>query len=193
MIDIRPLGLDGVLEITPGRYHDHRGYFAESYRASVWAAAGVAMTFVQDNHSYSAARFTLRGFHFQAPPHAQDKLVRVTRGRIWDVAVDLRRGSPSFAGWVAVELSAERGNQLLVPKGFGHAFLTLEADCEVAYKSSAEFSRAHDLGVAWDDPAIGVPWPLEGARPVLSEKDAGLPRLADFVTPFEMSHGEVGG
>jgi dTDP-4-dehydrorhamnose 3,5-epimerase len=187
MIDVRPLALDGVLELTPKRYGDHRGFFSETYKASAWAEAGVAVTFVQDNQSFSRAPFTLRGLHFQSPPPAQDKLVRVARGRIWDVAVDLRRGSPTFSAWVAVEISAEKGNQLLVPKGFAHGLLTLEPDCEVVYKTSAEFSPAHDVGVAWDDPTIGVEWPLNGARPVLSEKDAKLPRLAEIEIPFEIS------
>src|SRR5262249_44647911 len=162
-IEIRPLDLPGVLEITPPRYGDHRGFFSETYKASAWAEAGAGMTFVQDNQSFSRAPLTLRGLHFQSPPHAQDKLVRVGRGRMWGAAVDLRRGPPTCRRWVGVELSAERGNQLLVPKGCAHGLLTLEPDCEVIYKTSAEFSPEHDVGVAWDDPTIGVDWPLHGA------------------------------
>ena len=184
MITVRPLAIPEVLEITPDRFGDARGFFSETYKRSAWAAAGIDLDFIQDNHSFSAAPFTLRGFHLQAPPNAVDKLVRVGRGRAWDVAVDMRQGAPSFGRWVGVELSAEQGNQVLVPKGFAHAVLTLEPDTEVLYKMSGEYAPADEFGVRWDDRDIGVPWPLEGATPVLLERDAGLPRLAEIDSPF---------
>lgn len=184
-LDVRALDLPGVLEIVPRRFGDHRGFFSETYKRSVWADAGIADEFVQDNTSFSAERFTLRGLHFQTPPFAQAKLVRVTKGRIWDVAVDIRAGSPSFGRWTALEVSAEKGNQIYVPVGFAHGLLTLEADTEVVYKVTAEYSAAHDTGVAWNDPDVAVAWPLAGATPVLSGKDRTLPRLADIVAkPF---------
>jgi dTDP-4-dehydrorhamnose 3,5-epimerase len=189
MIAFRPLDLPGLVEITPRRHGDDRGFFSESYKRSAWEAAGIADAFVQDNHSRSEARLTLRGLHFQIPPHAQAKLVRMIRGRAFDVAVDLRRGSPTFGTWRAVELSAEKGNQLYVPVGFAHGFLTLEPDTEALYKVSAEYAREHERGLAWDDPEVGVAWPLEGGRAILSEKDSRLPRLAELDIPFRFEQG----
>ena len=139
---------------------------------------------MQDNQSYSKDVFTLRGLHYQEPPFAQDKLVRVLRGRILDVAVDIRRGSPSFGRWVAVELSAEAFNQLLVPVGFAHGFLTLQPDTEIFYKVSAPYSGSHDRSIRYDDPALAINWPLEGNTPVLSDKDDGAPSLAEANPPF---------
>lgn len=171
--------------ITPVRFGDARGWFTEVYNRATFDAMGIAVTFVQDNHSLSRARHTLRGLHFQTPPYAQDKLVRCTRGRIFDVAVDLRANSPTYGTWVGTELSAENGHQLFVPVGFAHGFLTLEADCEVMYKCSNPYAPACDGGVRWDDVTIGIDWPLPpGALPELSAKDAALPPLADFVSPF---------
>ena len=184
MIDVRRSALDGVVEITPSRHGDSRGYLSETYKASVWREAGVALDVVQDNEAHSARALTLRGLHFQRPPYAQDKLVRVARGRVWDVVVDLRQGSPTYRAWEGVELSAAKGNQLLAPKGFAHGFLTLEPDCLVLYKMTAEYAPAHERAVRWDDPALGVDWPLGGAQPVLSEKDAVAPLLADLGAPF---------
>jgi dTDP-4-dehydrorhamnose 3,5-epimerase len=186
MTEVRPLGIPGALEITPARAGDHRGSFSETYRESVWAGLGVLARFVQDNQSRSAARFTLRGLHFQIPPHAQDKLVRVLKGRAWDVVVDLRRGSPRYGQWEALELSAETGNQMFVPAGLAHGFLTLEPETEVLYKVSAEYAPEHERGILWNDPAIGVAWPLGGVKPVLSNKDVGLPLLAALESPFEL-------
>lgn len=183
-LEVRALDLPGVLEIVPRRYGDHRGFFTETYKRSVWEKAGIADTFVQDNASFSSERLTLRGLHFQTPPCAQAKLVRVVRGRIWDVAVDIRAGSPTFGRWAAVEVSAQKGNQIYIPVGFAHGLLTLEPETEVAYKVTAEYSAAHDTGVAWDDPDIGVAWPLAGATPVLSAKDRTLPKLADIASPL---------
>jgi dTDP-4-dehydrorhamnose 3,5-epimerase len=173
-----------VIRITPRRFQDARGWFSETWQRDRYAAAGIDVDFVQDNHSYSRPMGTLRGIHFQAPPFAQAKLVRCLRGRIWDVAVDLRAGSPTYGRSVAAELTAGRGEQLFVPAGFGHAFLTLEPDTEVAYKVDAFYDPASDGGIAWDDPDLAIAWPLPGAAPELSDKDARLPRLEDFVSPF---------
>ena len=157
----------------------------EVYNERTFAEAGIACRFVQDNHSLSVPAFTLRGLHFQTPPHAQDKLVRCLRGRIFDVAVDLRAGSPTYGLWVGAELSADNGHQLFVPVGFAHGFLTLEPDCEVTYKVSDVYAPACDGGLRWDDPTIAIDWPLPASiRPELSSKDAALPPLADWRSPF---------
>lgn len=173
--------------ITPRRHEDARGWFSETWSTHAFAAeTGRSIAFVQDNHSLSRPRWTLRGIHFQRPPHAQAKLVRCLRGRILDVAVDLRRGSPTWGHWVAAELSAADGRQLFVPAGFGHAFLTLEPDCEIAYKVDDFYAPDCDGGIAWNDPTIAVDWRLPaGVAPVLSPKDEILPTLAAFDSPFE--------
>lgn len=169
--------------ITPRRFSDPRGWFTETYSVEAATALGIDCTFVQDNHSYSAPAFTLRGLHFQSPPHEQAKLVRCVRGRIWDVAVDIRDGSPTWGQWVAAELTAAGGEQLFIPAGFAHGFLTLEADCEVEYKCSNRYAPAADGGIAWD--SVGIDWPLPpGVAPKLSAKDQVQPRLADFRSPF---------
>ena len=173
------------LLIRPVRHGDDRGWFTEVYSAPAFAARGIADAFVQDNHSFSAPRLTLRGLHYQTPPRAQAKLVRCIRGSILDVAVDIRRGSPTYGKWRSTVLSAENGHQLYVPVGYAHGFLTLEADCEVTYKVSDVYAPECDGGLKWDDPAIGIDWPTGGAAPVLSVKDAGLPSLADFASPFD--------
>ncbi len=171
--------------ISTVRHGDARGWFTESYNFRDFRKFGVDCTFVQDNHSLSAPQFTLRGLHFQIPPHGQDKLVRCIRGRIFDVAVDVRKDSPTYGQWVAAELSAENGHQLFIPIGFAHGFLTLEPDCEVTYKCSDTYSPKHDGGVRWDDPAIGIEWPVPaGVTPELSAKDKVQPLLADFDSPF---------
>jgi dTDP-4-dehydrorhamnose 3,5-epimerase len=172
--------------IEPKRFGDARGWFTETYSERAYDALGISCRFVQDNHSYSAPAFTLRGLHFQTPPFGQDKLVRCIRGRIFDVAVDVRQNSPTYGQWVSAELSAENGRQLFVPVGFLHGFLTLEPDCEVTYKVSAPYAPANDGGIAWDDPDMGIEWPLPaGAVPELSGKDAVQPRLADWTSPFD--------
>ena len=171
--------------VTPKKHGDARGFFSEVYSRSAWDNAGLDFSFVQDNHSFSATIGIVRGLHFQTPPFAQDKLVRVARGRILDVAVDIRRSSPTFGKYVAVELSAANWRQLLVPIGFAHGFVTLEPDVEVLYKTTASFSAAHDRGVAWDDPDIGVDWPLPPQGPTLSDKDRRWPRLKDARDLFE--------
>ena len=171
--------------ISGKRFEDARGWFSEVYHASAFAKRGVDVTFVQDNQSLSRAQGTIRGLHFQLPPHGQAKLVRCLRGAIFDVAVDLRRGSPTYGRWVGAELSAENGRQLFIPVGFAHGFMTLEPDTEVFYKVSEFYAPASDSGLRWDDPAIGVEWPsLPGGPPLLSEKDEKLPVLAAFDSPF---------
>jgi dTDP-4-dehydrorhamnose 3,5-epimerase len=170
--------------IETRRFADERGWFSETYRQDRLAALGIADVFVQDNHSLSRAAGTLRGIHFQAPPRAQAKLVRCLSGRILDVAVDLRRDSPTFARSVAVELSAENGRQLYIPVGFGHALLTLEPVTEVAYKVSDFYAPDHDRGIRWDDPDLAIDWPNDVTAPALSPKDAALPWLKDFDSPF---------
>lgn len=171
--------------IQPRRFGDARGWFTEVYSEPAFAALGIECRFVQDNHSLSVPQFTLRGLHFQTPPRGQDKLVRCIRGRIFDVAVDVRKGSPTYGQWVGAELSAENGHQLFIPIGFAHGFLTLEPDCEVSYKCSDIYAPDNDGGVRWDDPAIGIEWPMtDGIAPELSAKDAVQPLLADFDSPF---------
>ena len=168
--------------IEPRRFGDARGWFTEVYSEPAFAKHGIDCRFVQDNHSLSVPAFTLRGLHFQTPPRGQDKLVRCVRGRIWDVAVDVRTDSPTYGRWVGAELSAENGHQLFVPIGFAHGFLTLEADCEVTYKVSDVYAPDCDGGVRWDSAAIDWPMPA-GTTPELSAKDTGLPALADFDSP----------
>lgn len=172
--------------IRPSRYGDARGWFAEVYNRDSFAHLGITTTFVQDNHSLSVPVFTLRGLHFQTPPREQDKLVRCIRGRIYDVAVDVRANSPTYRQWVGAELSAENGNQLFIPIGFAHGFVTLEPDCEVSYKCSDTYAPAHDGGIRWDDPAIGIEWPIPaGITPELSAKDQVQPLLTNFDSPFQ--------
>ena len=182
---VEETAIPAVKVITPKKHGDRRGFFSEVYRLSAWENAGLDFVFVQDNHSFSAAAGTLRGLHFQTPPFAQDKLVRVTRGRIFDVAVDIRRSSPTFGKYVAVELSAENWRQVLAPVGFAHGFLTLEPDTEVLYKTTTPYSPDHDKGIAWDDPDIGIDWPFPAGGATLSDKDRRLPRLRDAPELFE--------
>ena len=167
------------------RFEDERGWFCESYSARNLAEAGVDTVFLQDNHSYSQAAGTVRGLHFQLPPHDQAKLVRCTRGAVFDVAVDIRQGSPTFGRWVGVELSAANGRQLFVPAGFAHGFATLQPDTELQYKVDRYYAPQHDAGIRWDDPDLAIDWHLPmGVTPTLSRKDAVLPALAAFVSPF---------
>ena len=174
-----------VKVLEPKRFADERGWFSETYSERQLLAAGISARFVQDNQSMSRAAGVLRGLHFQTPPHAQAKLVRCVRGRIFDVAVDIRRASPTWGRWVAAELSADNGLQLFVPVGFAHGFLTLEPNTEVFYKVSNFYAPQCDSGIRWDDPTVGVRWPLvEGTAPQLSPKDAALPPLAAFESPF---------
>ena len=171
--------------IEPRRFGDSRGWFTEVYNQRSFDERGITCRFVQDNHSLSRPRHTLRGLHYQTPPFGQDKLVRCVKGRIFDVAVDVRRDSPTYGRWVGAELSEENGRQLFVPVGFAHGFVTLEPDCEVTYKVSALYAPECDGGIRWDDPDIAVDWPIPpGATPELSDKDRALPLLADFKSPF---------
>lgn len=176
--------IPAVKIVTPKKFGDARGFFSEVYKESDWEAAGLKYKFVQDNHSMSAPVGTLRGLHFQTAPFAQDKLVRVVRGRILDVAVDIRRSSPTFGKHVAVELSSENWRQLWVPIGFAHAFVTLEPNTEVLYKVTALYSPANDRGLAWDDPDLGIDWPVPPGGPLLSDKDTKWPRLKDLTDAF---------
>lgn len=171
--------------IRPRLFKDARGYFVESYSRRALAVAGVTAEFVQDNHSRSEASGTVRGLHFQTPPFAQAKLVRCSAGRIFDVAVDIRRGSPTYGRHVTAELSAANGWQLLIPIGFAHGLATLEPGTEVQYKVSADYSPAHDAGIIWNDPALGIPWPVGSDASLLSDKDRKLPAFAGFATPFD--------
>jgi dTDP-4-dehydrorhamnose 3,5-epimerase len=179
MLDVRPLELDGLLEIRPARFGDERGFFSEVWRQDRLAEIGVSADFVQDNHSFSRTKGVLRGLHYQLPPAAQDKLVRVSRGAIFDVAVDVRSGSPTFGRWAGLILSAAEWNQLFVPKGFAHGFVTLEDDTEVLYKASAAYAPELERTIRFDDPAIAIGWPVDGGRVILSEKDRAAPFLAE--------------
>jgi len=178
-LEVRSLGLEGVLEIVPKRHGDVRGFFMETYNAERFSQAGIDLVFVQDNHSYSAAAGVLRGLHYQLSPRAQDKLLRVIRGSVLDIAVDIRRGSKTFGKWIAHEISAEKGNQILVPKGFAHGFVTLVPDTEVLYKVTDTYSPEHDRSIRFDDPAIGIEWPSLAGGFQLSDKDLKAPMLAD--------------
>ena len=173
----------GPVLIEPRRFTDARGFFSEVWKASSHAEIGITTSFVQDNHSLSRLKGTVRGLHFQRPPTAQGKLVRCTRGAIFDVAVDIRRGSPSFGTFVAVELSAENGLQLWIPRGFAHGLCTLTEDTEVLYKVDAPYDPATDSAIRFDDPAIGIPWPVPPGEALLSDKDRAAPMLADAALP----------
>ena len=173
--------IEGVLVITPRRFEDARGFFSESWSRAAMAGAGLDIDFVQDNHSLSRVRGTLRGLHYQAPPMAQAKLVRCGRGRLLDVAVDARRASPTYGRWFSAELGFEDGRQMLVPEGCLHGFATLEPDTEVVYKCSAPYSPEHDGAVLWS--SLGIDWGV--ADPVLSDKDARAPAFAEWESPFE--------
>ncbi|MDH7784894.1 dTDP-4-dehydrorhamnose 3,5-epimerase [Ochrobactrum sp. 19YEA23] len=176
---VRRLELNGLLEIIPRKFGDDRGYFSETYSAKSFADSGIDLQFVQDNHSFSAAKGVVRGLHYQLPTRAQDKLVRVIRGAILDVAVDIRKSSPTFGKWVSLEVSAEKWNQILVPKGFAHGFMTLVENTEVIYKVTDYYSPEHDRSICFDDPAIGIEWPLPSSGVQLSDKDQKAPLFAD--------------
>lgn len=178
-MEVCRLELDGVVEIVPAKHGDDRGYFSETYNRARLAEHGVDLDFVQDNQSYSARKGVLRGLHYQLTPRAQDKLIRVLKGRIFDVAVDIRRASPTFGKWVGVELSEEKWNQLLVPKGFAHGFVTLEEHTVVAYKVTDFYSREHDRSIRFNDSDLNIDWPLDAAEVQLSDKDANAPSLVN--------------
>lgn len=182
-MQIETTELPGVVVITPRVFQDPRGFFFESYNQQTWQSHGISALFEQDNHSRSA-RGTLRGLHFQLPPFAQIKLVRCIYGAIWDVAVDIRVGSPTFGRWVGLELSADNFRQLYVPAGFAHGFCVLSDHAEVLYKTSAVYSKAHERGIIWNDPQLAVDWPV--SQPLLSDRDRIAPGLAEYIagTPF---------
>jgi dTDP-4-dehydrorhamnose 3,5-epimerase len=170
--------------VTPKRHGDARGFLSEVYSRKSLAALGIEVEFVQDNHAYSAALHTVRGLHYQVPPMAQAKLIRVCRGAILDVAVDLRRGSPTFGRHVTAIVSAQAWNQIFVPVGFAHGFCTLAPDTEVIYKISDFYSPPHERGVAWNDPDLDIPWPVSAAEAIVSDRDRELPRFAELADLF---------
>lgn len=171
--------IPAVKVLVPRRFGDARGLFCETYSRRAFEAAGLRFDFVQDNHSISAEAGTVRGLHFQLPPFAQDKLVRVVRGAAWDVAVDIRRSSPTFGRHVKVLLTAENWHQILVPAGFAHGFVTTEPNTEVIYKVTADYSPQHDRGILWNDPDLAIDWGVDPARAILSDKDRRHPPLKD--------------
>jgi dTDP-4-dehydrorhamnose 3,5-epimerase len=183
-MNVEQTALPGVVILTPRRFGDARGWFSEVWNARTLTSNGIGTVFVQDNHSYSRDAGTVRGLHYQSPPHAQAKLVRCGRGRVFDVAVDIRRGSPTFGQWTGVELSAENGRQIYVPAGFLHGFATLEPDCELLYKCSDVYAPDCDGAVRFDDPDLGIHWGIDTARAALSNKDRAAPLFRNFATPF---------
>lgn len=183
-LKVEALAIPEVKLVTPARFGDDRGFFSETYNAERFQAAGIDAAFVQDNHSLSTQTGTVRGLHYQSPPFAQAKLVRVLRGAILDVAVDVRKGSPSYGKWVKAELSAENGVQIFVPRGFLHGFLTLVPDTEIAYKVDNPYSRECDGAVLWNDPDLAIDWGMTAGEAILSEKDLKAPRFRDFASPF---------
>jgi dTDP-4-dehydrorhamnose 3,5-epimerase len=184
-IEILPTAIAEIKLIKPQKIADARGFFSETYRRSELAAAGIDLDFVQENHSLSLHVGTIRGLHFQSPPCPQAKLVRVVQGRIFDVAVDLRRSSPTFGRHFTAELSAEDMQQLLIPVGFAHGFCTLEPNTSVVYKVSDYYSRANDHGLLWNDPALGIDWPVDENAAHLSERDKSHPRLHELAVLFD--------
>lgn len=183
-LKVEALEIGDVKLVTPARFADDRGFFSETYNAERFRAAGIEADFVQDNHSLSREPGTVRGLHYQAPPFAQAKLVRVLRGAIVDVAVDVRKTSPTYGQWVKAELSAENGVQIFVPRGFLHGFATLEPDTEIAYKVDAYYSKECDGAVRWDDKTLAIDWGIEPATAKLSPKDAAAPVFAELRSPF---------
>ena len=182
MLDIQTTALEGALLLTPVRHGDARGFFSESWNRQRMQQAGIDIDFVQDNHSLSARVGTVRGLHFQSPPRAQAKLVRCGRGALFDVAVDIRKGSPTYGQWIGQELTFENGRQLLIPAGFLHGFVTRAPDTEIIYKCSDYYAPDCDGAVRWD--SCGVDWGISGSAALLSDKDAKAPALADFDSPF---------
>lgn len=183
-MDVRRLAIPDLMLIEPPRFEDARGYLSVTYDKARLAAHGIELDVVQDNQSLSRVPGTLRGLHFQTPPYAQPKLLRVLRGRIIDVAVDIRRGSPTYGHHVTAELDAGRGQQIWIPAGFAHGFMTLEPDTLVHYKIGAPYMPAHEAGIIWNDPDIGIVWPIPADRVILSERDRTWPMLKNYDTPF---------
>jgi dTDP-4-dehydrorhamnose 3,5-epimerase len=191
-MDVETTAIADVLVLRPKKHGDHRGFFSEVFKSDVLAAHGVDLPWVQDNHSMSAARGVVRGLHFQTAPFAQAKLLRVVRGAIFDVAVDIRVGSPTFGRHVGVELSADNWAQLYVPIGFAHGFCTLTSDTEVIYKVTAPYAPAHEGGLPWSDPDLAIDWPITPQEATLSPRDTQWPAFKDFVSPFvDESHQPI--
>ncbi len=184
MLQVEETAIPAVKIVTPRRFGDTRGFFSEVYSRKAFAEAGIDLDFVQDNHSLSGPQGTVRGLHFQSPPHAQDKLIRVIRGAIYDVAVDIRRGSSTYGRHVAVELSADNWTQLLVPAGFAHGFQTLSEGAEVLYKVTDYYAPETEHGLLWNDPALEIDWPLGPEEATLNARDSAWPRLAELQSPF---------
>jgi len=183
--EFKPLSIPDVIHITPRRFGDHRGYFVETYSVPVYAEAGITAVFVQDNESLSAKVGTLRGLHFQAPPSAQAKLVRVLAGAAFDVAVDIRTGSPTYGRWCGATLTADGGEQMFIPRGFAHGFCTVEPDTIFSYKMDNVYDPNSEQGLAWNDPGLAIEWPIAaGEEPIVSGKDGILPTLAHYSSPF---------
>lgn len=178
-MEVTRLAIPDVIVVEPARFGDHRGFFSETYNRRSFEEAGIGCEFVQDNQSLSEHAGTVRALHFQLPPKAQDKLVRVVKGSILDVAVDIRRGSPTFGKWVSAEISAANWRQIFVPRGFAHGFVTLEPGTEVCYKVSDYYSPDHERGIRFDDPAIGIDWGIDAASATLAERDRKHPLLTD--------------
>jgi dTDP-4-dehydrorhamnose 3,5-epimerase len=185
MVQIRPLSLTGLMLVITNRFSDERGYFAETFSRNQFAAAGISNDFVQDNQSLSAETGTIRGLHFQIPPYAQAKLIRVLRGRIFDVVVDLRRTSPSYGNHLAIELNDQDGEQLFIPPGFAHGFCTLAPNTEVFYKVDTVYAPGHDRGLHWADPALGIRWPISPFDATVSDKDKALPEFNAIPAYFD--------
>jgi dTDP-4-dehydrorhamnose 3,5-epimerase len=183
-MEIVKTAIPDVKLLTPRKFGDHRGFFVETYNRKVLESVGFTKEFVQDNHSLSVPAGTVRGLHFQLEPYAQDKLVRVVRGAVLDVAVDLRRDSPTFGQHVSARLDAETGRQILVPAGFAHGFVTLEPDTEVIYKVTNFYAPSHDRGLLWNDPDLGIEWPVSADEAILSDKDKVQPRFRDLPNTF---------
>jgi dTDP-4-dehydrorhamnose 3,5-epimerase len=187
MIEVIATALDGVTIIEPVKHGDHRGFFSETYKQSVFAAHGLPTDFVQDNHSFSAAKHVFRGLHYQTAPQAQGKLVRVIAGAVLDVVVDIRRGSPTYGAHVAVELSAQNWRQIWVPPGFAHGFLTLTENTQALYKVTTEYAPALEGGLRFDDPALGIDWGIDPANAITTARDRAWPDFADFQSPFAVN------
>lgn len=191
-MEVQEFDIPGVLMLRPQKFGDERGFFSETFNEKRFAEIGINGPFVQDNHSFSASKNVLRGLHFQSPPYAQGKLVRVLRGSVQDVAVDIRKGSPTFGRHVSVILSAENWNQIWLPKGFAHGFCTLEENTEFVYKVTDYYAPDHDLGIAWDDADLNIPWKLsDGGEPILSQKDQVQPAFKDLPDYFHYEAAPV--
>jgi dTDP-4-dehydrorhamnose 3,5-epimerase len=184
-MDIKNTGIPGLIMLTPQRHFDDRGYLVEAFNDRRFRDAGIASSFVQDNQSFSVSRGTVRGLHFQLPPFSQAKMIRVLRGSIFDVAVDLRVGAPTYGMWIAERLTAEAGEQMFVPRGFAHGFCTLEPNTEVIYKVDEYYSHEHDSGLIWNDATLAINWPVASKDAVLSDKDHKLGPFSDFLSPFK--------